>query len=365
MQAFNNGKRHAGVRAALIATVLMPIAGRAQTVIWSQPTNIADITKIVTVHDKYPYEWNRTQLMMYDRCIGDVQPQPIGDWNLAGTAIEGVRRPLTNVGWHWDSIAKYQIGCGPSAGSKTSPHAWSNASSAKGDVIGFIADTTTVQPPNRGLDLWLAYGFGPNTAKGIGPNLTVFQADAQVPWYWQGRMQADGSWKDVDKMPWGFGGGLLLELSFYDTTSNGKNTFYILVPAFAIQGQGFVQPPPGLNCDGGGLPQIQAAFGTNNKYSTVWNGNTQLGQYTTWTGWKTFAYAFTPAQFTQMVLDINAQCAPAVPYSTNYPDYVFEGIFWGDELVTGKKDCDGLGIDGYCWGVSIGNALRHAVLEVE
>ena len=343
--------------AVLAAAVLMPASARAQTVLWSQPTGVTDVSQIVKVHARYPYEWNQTWLMMYDLCTGSVQPQPISAWNLGKQVIDGGTYRFTNVGQAWSLPSNYQMGC--------SENAWANAVQAKGGVIGFIADNTSIEPPNRTEDLWLAYGFPQHTTQGIGPNLTIFQADAQVPWYWHGQMQADGSWRTVDKLPWGRGGGLLLELSFYDKTSSGKNSFYILVPAFATEGQGFVQPAPGIDCSSSGLPQIHAAFGTNNKYGTVWNGNTQLGQFTTWTGWKTFAYAFTPAQFTQMVLDINAECAPAVPFSTNYPDYAFESLFWGDELDVDGKDCNGLGIDGYCWGLSIGNALRRAVLEVE
>ena len=325
------------------------------TCLWAQPgstfaapgSGITDIMQIVKVDDQYPDEGDQTWLMMYNLCAGNTQPQRISGWNLS---------PYTNVGAGWTPLTQYLLGCGQAA--------WSNATQAKGAVIGILADDTSIEPPNQGQDLWLTYGWDPASMPQLGPNLTIFQGDLQIPWYWLGKENADGSWTTVNSQPFGFGGAWEAQLYFFDYGGSGQS-FYTNAPAFSSAGQGFAQPTPGIDCGIPGLPQAHTAFGTNNRYGQVYGTYTQQGMWTTWTGWLTFAYSFTPIEFQNIINDINSTCNPTTNYSTNPANYYISSLAWGFESLAGKKNCNGVGPNGYCWGVSLGGATKRAVLMVQ
>jgi hypothetical protein len=113
-----------------------------------------------------------------------------------------------------NALSQYQMGCGPGTAGGT-------ASQANGDVVGYIADNTSIEPAQSGLDLWFSHEWStaPNLFSG-GATYLVFNTEAQMPWDWAGQL-VNNQWTRIapSRLPNGYGGYLTVQINLLDSIS--------------------------------------------------------------------------------------------------------------------------------------------------
>jgi hypothetical protein len=352
------------MRKLLLAGIALAIAYSTAdaAVLWTQPGGITNVNQLYKL--LYPansgFINDQTHFFQYDHCLlpnTAAVPTQNMTWNIS---------PYTGIGNGWAPLSTYQIGCNPDT-------AWGSAAQAKGGEVGYIVDNTSIWSPggagdsgnqNQGQDLMFAKGWStpPYPFAGSITEL-IFTAEAKVPWKWSGVCQ---SWtgsvcnnRSTQTLPDGnMGAYQNLQLNFTDRVSGAS--FYTIAETYDSR---WGANPDQMIC--GTFPQIVTNWGTNDKYSTVY-GTSAIQQTVLWNTWKTFNYAITKTQFSQLLTDLKAKCPAFAAASTTPSDYYFGPLFWGTEINvwgTGpNKTCPPDPITNCPNGFSMGGAIRNSQL---
>src|SRR5438105_1309635 len=175
----------------LLWLLVIPLS-EARTVLWRQPTNITDVTQVWKMVNPAPgWLGDQTWFSQYFNCTGNVVPVRIKAWSI--NQFTGRHKPA--------KLLDHQIGCSPGV-------AWGTAVEADGGAVSYIADNTSLVPPNSGIDLWFSHAWNnpPNIFKS-GAAYLSFSGEVMVPWQWTGQL-INNQWKVISQhqLPWGYGG---------------------------------------------------------------------------------------------------------------------------------------------------------------